>query len=127
MDKFWLIVFIFLLSCNSENHSESTENESTSIIAGPDTSSSENSTVEEVNQYSSIAVYDDSIGWGYQILNNGSVYINQPHIPAVSGVHGFKSEEDAIKTADFAIYKIENGFFPPTISKEELDSLNVLP
>jgi hypothetical protein len=81
----------------------------------------------ETEQYTSESFYTEGIGWGYRILNQGAPYINQPHIPAVSGVNGFESEQDALITANFAIYKINNGIVPPTISKTELDSLGVLP
>jgi hypothetical protein len=64
--------------------------------------------------------------WGYQILNNGNLYINQPHIPSIQGNNGFETEEKSITTANYIIYKLNNGLFPPTISKEELDSLGVL-
>ena len=71
-------------------------------------------------------IFSPDIGWGYQILNNDKLYINQPHIPAVAGIKGFSDESKAKITADFMIYKLNNGIFPPTISVEELDSLGVL-
>ena len=80
----------------------------------------------ENEEYSFQTIHDEQIGWGYQILKGTKVYINQPHIPAVSGNNGFSSEKDAVKTAEFALYKIENGIVPPTLSKTELDSLGVL-
>ena len=71
-------------------------------------------------------IFSPDVGWGYQILNNDKLYINQPHIPAVAGIKGFSDENKAQITADFMIYKLNNGIFPPTISVEELDSLGVL-
>jgi len=65
-------------------------------------------------------------GWGYRIMLNGELYINQPHIPAVQGNKGFSNPVFAKKTADFAILKIQQGFSPPTLTVEELDSLGVL-
>lgn len=65
-------------------------------------------------------------GWGYRILMDGELYINQPHIPAVQGNKGFSTEEDAAKTAEFAISKMNMGFVPPTMTVAELDSLGVL-
>ncbi|NUM51552.1 MAG: DUF4907 domain-containing protein [Flavobacteriales bacterium] len=64
--------------------------------------------------------------FGYDILVNGMKYIHQPHIPAIEGMEGFKSKEDAEKTAAFIIERIKNNIIPPTISKAELDSLGVL-
>ncbi|UKN02436.1 DUF4907 domain-containing protein [Paracrocinitomix mangrovi] len=82
--------------------------------------------IEEAERYSAISIYTENIGWGYQILDKGTPYINQPHIPAIEGVQGFENEEDALKVAQLAIKKINQGIVPPTISKEELDSLGVL-
>jgi len=76
--------------------------------------------------YSVRTTFEPENGWGYQILNNGELYINQPHIPAVAGNKGFDSENKATITADYIIYKMNNGLFPPTVSPEELDSLGVM-
>ncbi len=64
--------------------------------------------------------------WGYDIYVFGGLMIHQPHIPAVSGSAGFKTEEYARKTAEFVVYKIRNNIMPPGVSFEELDSLGVL-
>lgn len=76
--------------------------------------------------YSIFTTEKEGIGWGYQILKDGKLMIDQDHIPAVEGNKGFSSKEDAEKTANFMLQKIKNGVFPPTISIEELDSLEVL-
>lgn len=91
-----------------------------------DLQSSVDSSFSMVEQYTSEAYFTQDLGWGYRILNAGKPYINQPHIPAVSGMKGFDSEEDALSTAELAIYKIKNGIVPPTITKDDLDSLGVL-
>ncbi|MBN4071371.1 DUF4907 domain-containing protein, partial [Crocinitomix catalasitica] len=49
---------------------------------------------------------DPETGWGYKILMDGSVYVNQPHIPAVEGKNGFASEKDAKKTAELVANKV---------------------
>jgi len=77
-------------------------------------------------EYTSKTIFSPEFGWGYQILNLGDLYINQPHIPSIPGNNGFDSEEKAKKTADFVIYKLNNGIVPPTVSPEELDSLGVM-
>lgn len=64
--------------------------------------------------------------YGYKILMNGKTLIHQPHIPALPGNEGFKSEEDARTVAEFVIQKMRANVFPPTVSVEELDSLGVL-
>lgn len=76
--------------------------------------------------YTLEATFSPEFGWGYQILNNGELYINQPHIPSVQGNKGFDSKDKAIKTAEYIINKLEHDIFPPTVSPEELDSLDVL-
>ena len=76
--------------------------------------------------YQVIAVEISASGWGYQILKDGKLIINQEQIPAIQGIQFFKSEEDAIKTGELALKKIKGQVFPPTISIQELDSLGVL-
>lgn len=64
--------------------------------------------------------------WGYQLFQKGEMVINQTSIPSIQGTNGFDSEEKAERTARFILHKLENGIFPPTVDKEELDSLDVL-
>lgn len=64
--------------------------------------------------------------WGYQLFQKGTMIINQTSIPSVQGIDGFDSQEKADRTAKHIINKLENGIFPPTVNKEELDSLDVL-
>ena len=71
-------------------------------------------------------VSDGIEGWGYRVMLNGELYINQPHIPAVQGKKGFSNPIFAKMTGDFVIQKILEGFSPPTLTVEELDSLGVL-
>jgi hypothetical protein len=64
--------------------------------------------------------------FGYQILKDGVLLIDQKTIPAVQGNRSFFCREDAQRVADYILLKIMNGIFPPTISVVELDSLGVL-
>ncbi len=64
--------------------------------------------------------------WGYQLFDNGTMVINQTSIPAVQGTLGFETREKAEKVASFVLDKVNRGEFPPTVSREELESLNVL-
>ncbi len=66
------------------------------------------------------------MGWGYKILMDGSVYVNQPHIPAVEGKNGFASEKDAKKIAELVANKVREGISPPTVSKDELRDLGII-
>jgi hypothetical protein len=69
---------------------------------------------------------NQSQDWGYDILQNGKIYIHQPHIPGIAGNLGFESEADAQKVAQLVILKIVQQQTPPSISQQELDSLGVL-
>jgi len=110
-----------ILSCSSID--ENVEIQTTSI----ETKKEKPKAVHiESDSFSKKATFSPEFGWGYQILNNDKLYINQPHIPSVEGNMGFKSKENALTTADYIIHKLENNIFPPTISPQELDSLNVL-
>ena len=68
---------------------------------------------------------NDIKGWGYDIFLNGSLFIHQPHIPAVYGIKGFISEQQAIEVANFVIFKIKNKILPPTININDLDSMQI--
>jgi hypothetical protein len=64
--------------------------------------------------------------FGYYIMIDGKMYIEQKSIPAVQGNNGFATKEDAEKIAKLAIEKIKQGEMPPTISVEELKELGVI-
>ncbi|MDB5258765.1 MAG: hypothetical protein JWM14_3460 [Chitinophagaceae bacterium] len=72
------------------------------------------------------AYENGDLGWGYSISIDGKKTINQPNIPGIEGKKGFKTKEQALKTADFVIYKIKHNSFPPSVTRKELDSLGVL-
>ena len=65
-------------------------------------------------------------GWGYDIYLDGRHYVHQKHIPSVQGNTGFATKEDAEKTAQLVIKKIEKNIMPPGITPQELDSLGVV-
>ena len=81
---------------------------------------------EKTTTYHYTTIYTDGIGWGYDILENSTVRIHQPHIPAVQGNKGFKSAGDAAKVAEKIIEKLEQGIMPPTLSVTEMQELGVL-
>jgi len=64
--------------------------------------------------------------FGYYIMIDGKMYIEQKSIPAVQGNNGFATKEDAEKIAKLAIEKIKQGEMPPTISVEELKEQGVI-
>ncbi|MDQ3189969.1 MAG: DUF4907 domain-containing protein [Bacteroidota bacterium] len=65
--------------------------------------------------------------WGYNIYLKNKLYIHQEHVPGINGNVGFRTKEDAEKTAALVMEKIKNKIIHPTVSMKELDSLKVLP
>jgi hypothetical protein len=57
-------------------------------------------------------------GWGYEIKVGGKTFIHQDHIPAVTGLHGFASKQDALKIAALVSSKIKQGLVPSVSVKE---------
>ncbi len=125
--KSYIFFFILstLLSC-SENVVNETLNANTTQEKNIKSSDSTLDLSKISPQYSVEIFNTNENEFGYDILVNGMKYIHQPHIPAIEGMEGFKSKEDAEKTAAFIIERIKNNIIPPTISKAELDSLGVL-
>lgn len=77
-------------------------------------------------KYTFKAIYLGNLGWGYQVFNGSKLLINQQHVPAVNGMHGFQSQEKAEIAAQFVLGKIKEGWDKPTVSPEELDSLGAI-
>ena len=63
--------------------------------------------------------------YGYEILINGKTLIRQKNIPGLPGLNGFKRKTDAEKTAQLVLKKLSAGIMPPSIDKNELDSMKV--
>ena len=78
------------------------------------------------NNWSSRAVPIDDLGWGYQLFEGARMQIFQKNIPAISGLHYFETKEKAEIAAAFALEKIDQGFFPPSVNPEELDSIGAI-
>ncbi len=124
------IIVITLSVLYSCSNSETQADQDDTVIIKKDTNKVDSTTTEsnisDADVYTYEAIFSMENGWGYNILNQGELYISQPHIPAVSGNKGFDTEEKANTTAAFIVIKLNKGIFPPTISPEELDSLGVL-
>ena len=52
------------------------------------------------------------LGWGYNILTDGKIYIHQEFIPAIPGKYGFRTEEDALKVGRKVISKLSRNDLP---------------
>jgi len=77
-------------------------------------------------QWSSRAIPIDDLGWGYELFHGSRRQISQKNIPAISGLHYFETKEKAELAAAFALEKIDQGFFPPSVNPEELDSIGAI-
>ena len=66
------------------------------------------------------------LGYGYNILVDGVLFIHQASIPSVAGNKAFDSKEKAESVANLVALKLKNNIMPPSVSKEELDSLKIL-
>jgi hypothetical protein len=64
--------------------------------------------------------------FGYEILVNGKTLVRQPNIPSLSGNEGFATKKKAQKVADFVVKKIRKNEMPPTVTMNDLKSMNVL-
>jgi hypothetical protein len=104
------------------DHSAPAENDSSDY----DANNARNEEDFAPSSYSYKVIFDQNNGWGYQIFESDKMVINQTHIPAVPGVKGFSTEENAQITAEYLLKKIKEGIFPPTITAQNLDSLGVL-
>ncbi len=134
--RYLFIISIFLCACSDtdyegvpdedwvDNLMDTANDSITSEELLPEIEDTATFIIEDV--FTSEAFFTENIGWGYKILRNDTMYINQPHIPAVSGNKGFSSEEKALTTANYAIDKIYQGQSLPAITPQELDSLGVL-
>ncbi len=64
--------------------------------------------------------------FGYSIFIDGQMYVEQKSIPALEGIKGFDSKEDAEKIAKMVVRKIKEGEMPPTVTPEELREQGVI-
>ncbi|MEO7044983.1 MAG: DUF4907 domain-containing protein [Ferruginibacter sp.] len=62
-------------------------------------------------------------GYGFNILKNEKIYIHQPIIPCIQGMHAFSSEKDAQILAKFLVARLQSEKFKFLIEKSDLDSL----
>ena len=139
--KFLKLAFIaifntfLILSCSSEEPASDipptiTQPEDNIVEEVYDTSAyidtSEPISHDYDGQYSFSVFQNEDQSWGYEILDDSNTFILQKNIPAIPGKKGFSTEARAEKTASFVIYKLEQGYFPPSLNKNELDSLGVI-
>ena len=107
-----ILFFPLILSHVSENNVRSTDLSYAIFYSRSDTT------------YRIIPSIDNT--YGYEILVKGKALIRQKNIPGLSGSTGFKRENDAEKTAQLVLKKLNAGIMPPSIDKHELDSMKVI-
>jgi hypothetical protein len=131
-NNYLLLVILFLLSsCASEVQLEEAEADSTTFKYHATSHAPSHPVDSSANPFNGKTITMEAykngdLGWGYVILIDGKKNINQPNIPGVEGAKGFKTKEQALKTADFVKYKMQHNEFPLHVTPQELDSLGVL-
>jgi hypothetical protein len=113
-----LFLLVVAIACGQSQKNIAVQSDSTTIA-----NDSIRSEIFQLKDSSGNAINE----WGYDIFMHDKLYVHQPNVPAVAGKHGFSNEEDARKVANLIISKVINHIMPPTVSVEELDSLNIGP
>ena len=116
-----LTVLVLLMACNAQNRqnlNESTENR--------EINNKSTKVNHSFQKKIDICILEGEKGWGYDIKVNDKLYIHQPTIPCIQENKGFKTKEEAKKTAELVVKKIQLNKLPPSISMSELDSLGIL-
>lgn len=116
---FCIILFAFFISSISATGQPSVTSihkNKTKPVTGHSTSK---------HQFKYIIFNNELKGFGYDILDHSKKLIHQPSIPGLRGNKGFTTRGDAAKVAKLAIKKLKNNITPPTIIKQELDSLQI--
>jgi hypothetical protein len=61
-------------------------------------------------------------GWGYNIVVNNKVFINQPTMPAFEGNVPFKKKAEAKKTGELVVAKLR-AHKVPSVTREEIQAI----
>jgi hypothetical protein len=117
----WLIIMLVvasLVSCSQES-TKTTDSKTTAATAQEKPKS-------EAEKFTFRVIPAAENTFGYEILDQGKILVQQKTIPAMPGNNGFKTEDDAKKCADFVISKLNRNIMPPSVTPEELDSLGII-
>ncbi len=129
--RIWILALLALASCIEQpeirKESPAPDNGEVPIKRQEEKRASENNKQQELAGESlSLKITDSEYtGFGFEILQGTSPLIVQPHIPAIQGIKGFKTKEQASIIGNYMIYKINHGIMPPSISVQDLDSLGI--
>lgn len=113
--KFLILVIsvLFFTSCTNKNESE-VEKEDIPVSQ------------EKKSAYTYKVYLLQDVGWCYQIFKGSKLMIDQKHIPAVPGVLGFSTEQQAEIAVQFIMKQIEAGNERPSVTPEQLDSIGAI-
>ena len=67
-------------------------------------------------------VFKVANGWGYDILVNDSILIHQESVPSIQRQQAFAKKDQAEKTAQLIIKKLEDGLHP-SLTKFDLEKI----
>lgn len=110
---FLFITGLVLASCSSEKPEE--------------IKTKKDPVVQDVGPKYSYKVYLlPEVGWCYQVFRGTKMIINQKHIPAVQGVLGFETKEQAELAVQFIMIQIRAGNEQPAVTPHELDSIGAI-
>ena len=115
---FLVVIFTVLLACSNSN---------TNIPAVKTTEATPPEKPKaEVEKYTFRIIPALENTFGYEILDQGKILVQQKSIPSLPGNRGFHTEDDAEKCAVFVISKLNRNIMPPSVTPEELDSLGII-
>ena len=129
--KIWILTLLTLASCieqpNIRQKPAAVDNSSIPIKKADEKRTNKiNKQQELVGEKLSLKITESEYtGFGFEILQGTNPLIIQPHIPAIQGIKGFKTKEQASIVGNYMIYKINHGIMPPSISVQDLDSLGI--
>ena len=129
--RIWILALIALASCIEQpdirKEAPTPDNRELPIKRQEKKKVSEKNKQQElVVENLSLKITDSEYtGFGFEILQGTSPLIIQPHIPAIQGIKGFKTKEQASVIGYYMIYKINHGIMPPSITVQDLDSLEI--
>lgn len=114
----WVLVFLFAMQCIYAQQKKKQP-------SGKATATAQNSKAvkQSVASYKIIEAPENT--WCYDIFIDNRMIIHQPSVPGLPGNRGFDRQEDAAKVAQLVLHKIQHNQMPPTVSRNEMDSLKV--
>ena len=120
----YLMCIMFLAACSGPVAQEKPVADSSTVITEPVKTDSSvfASSVKAKGDYTFKVITTDN-GFGYDIYSGEKLSIHQPIIPGLPGNNGFKTAAEAEKVALLVMYKLNNNIMPPSVTKEEMDSV----